>query len=98
MANTPTDPPALEAIPTAIPVEGEGGADVPMALPVAIPVSPAPGPAPTAAVPCPACGSEGTPGQAFCGECGYYFSPADPGATAREPAAPSAPLAGRYEL
>src|SRR5262249_25139941 len=51
---------------------------------------------------CPACDSEGPAGQAFCGDCGYYFSPADlaagaPGAEAA-PATGAVRLKDRYEL
>jgi len=105
MANTPPDQPALDAVPVAIPVEGPGGDDVPMALPVATPVEPAE-PAEAVVAPatfrCPACDSEGPAGQAFCGDCGYYFSPADlaPGAPGAEdaPAAAVERLKDRYEL
>jgi serine/threonine protein phosphatase PrpC len=96
MANTPPDPQSLD-VPVAIPVEGPGGDDVPMALPVATPVEPAE--AAQATFRCPACASEGPAGQAFCGDCGYYFSPSDlaAGAAGAE-AAPPALLQGRYEL
>src|SRR4051794_15237929 len=104
MANTHHEQQALDAVPVAIPVEGPGGEDVPMALPVAAPVEPAEA-APVAAPAtfrCPACASEGPAGQAFCGDCGYYFSPGDlaagaPGAEAAPPAAPVR-LKDRYEL
>src|SRR5215211_6990028 len=100
MANTPPDPQALD-VPVAIPVEGPGGDDVPMALPVATPAEAEPAAAP-ATFRCPACTSKGPAGQAFCGDCGYYFSPADlaagaPGAEAAPPAAPVR-LKDRYEL
>ena len=87
------------AIPVTIPVEGE----VPMALPVAVPIrapEPVPVPVPVAAaVACPACGTVAPAGQAFCGDCGFYFSPeVMAGSAAPAKALPAARVQDRYEL
>jgi serine/threonine protein phosphatase PrpC len=104
--------PAEQTPPVALPVtEGETAEGAPEALPVAelaeeTPSATAPAsvpenriPAP-AALPCPVCGSPRVDGQTSCGDCGYYFSPAELAATASpaDPPSPTDRLQDRFEL
>jgi protein phosphatase len=100
-------------IPVALPVEDEPPPEaIPLdsALPVAALEEPPAPPVPMTTLRCPSCGLESPLSEAFCGDCGYYFSAADraavsPPTNGAEPAAdppapppPPARVADRYEL